>query len=195
MMNSGNPVVVTYRYSMGRGSNPVKHQQGSRRSSSVFSWDNDYSNLEQVRPYLSAFERLKSAMAEAGQFPYNDSFKGRIPGIAESEREDTAIYLLQRLNREEKRQDQIAKLLDDGFVEAGRRPPGEVDYRGQGNGDYHQEKFASIIISNEHGTTRYESARLVWSRKLDGQPYVVMPKGKRTTGRLIETDSTVLVRR
>ena len=171
----------------------MENQAGDRRAPTGFIWDNDYGNLEQVRPFLAEFEQLKRALVEAGQYPYNDSFKGKIPALAESEREDTAIFLLQRLSREEQRQADLAALRADGFEEVSARPPGDFEYRG-GDGEYHQERFAEIVVSNEHGTSRYETARVLWSRKMNGQPYVIMPKGKRTRGRLIETGSTVLAR-
>lgn len=66
-------------------------------SGALFRWDRDYRNHEQVRPYLDDFLNVYASITEAGRYPYNDSFKGRIEGVAGSADEDTAIYLLQNL--------------------------------------------------------------------------------------------------
>ena len=64
-----------------------------------FVFDRDYKNTEQVRPYLADFLAVKRELTAAGKYPYNDSFKGKIPGLAGStdKNEDTGIYLLQTL--------------------------------------------------------------------------------------------------
>lgn len=177
---------------MGRGTNASGTATVPKRSLPVFEWDGHYDNLEQVRPYLEQFEELKRELQEAGHYPYNDSFVGKIDGLADSEREDTGIYLLQRLSREEARQRQLDEARAQGFEDLTARPPSQYEYVGHG-GEQRQERFAEIIVSTEHSTQRYRKGRVVFSRKLDGAPWVVMPKGARTRGRLIETGSTVLV--
>lgn len=83
-----------------------------------FVFDKDYRNDEQVRPYMADFLRVHDEIEAAGQYPYNDSFKGRIPSLAgtDSKNEDTAIYMLQNLRRLD-----IEAATRAEFVEAGGR--------------------------------------------------------------------------
>lgn len=79
-----------------------------------FVWDRDHNNYEQVRPYLPAYLAICNEIAAAGGFPYNDSFRGRIPGVADSEDEDTAIYMLSNLKGLDELNEQIAHFINDG---------------------------------------------------------------------------------
>lgn len=72
-----------------------------------FQFDGDYKNNEQVRPYFAAFLKRYNELAAQGLYPYNDRFKGHIPGI-EGPNEDTAIYLLQVMRRLDKMKENIA---------------------------------------------------------------------------------------
>ena len=58
-----------------------------------------YDDHQQVRPYMDEFNRVYDEIEAAGKYPYNDSFKGRIPSLAgtDDKNEDTAIYMLQNL--------------------------------------------------------------------------------------------------
>jgi hypothetical protein len=61
-----------------------------------WAWNNDYKDLGQVEPFYPAYLTVYEQLRAAGGYPFNADFKGRIPGI-EGPREDTAIYLLQKL--------------------------------------------------------------------------------------------------
>jgi hypothetical protein len=63
-----------------------------------WTWNKDYKDLGQVAEFYPAYLVVYEELRAAGQYPFNASFKGRIPGI-EGDREDTAIYLLQNLRR------------------------------------------------------------------------------------------------
>ena len=63
-----------------------------------WTWNNDYGDLSQVEGFYPAYLAVYEELRAAGQYPYNDSFKGRIPAIA-GPREETAIYLLQKLRQ------------------------------------------------------------------------------------------------
>ena len=82
----------------------------------MFTWNKDYHDLEQVAEWLPAFTEIRDGITAAGGYPYNDDFKGRIPGIA-GDREDTAIYLLQGLYRQREMDARIAAWLADGYRE------------------------------------------------------------------------------
>lgn len=71
-----------------------------------FVFNGDHSDVEQVRPWMDAYREVRAELDAAGQYPYNDSFKGRIPGI-EGEREETAIYFLQTLHNRDKDREQV----------------------------------------------------------------------------------------
>ncbi len=82
-----------------------------------FIWNKSYSDTEQVRPYLDEFNRLHDEMEANGQYPYNDSFKGKIPGIMDApdpSHEDTGIFLLQRL-----REQDVITRKEEQFINSG----------------------------------------------------------------------------
>ncbi|WP_039993520.1 hypothetical protein [Gordonia otitidis] len=79
-----------------------------------FVWDRDHNNFEQVRPYLPAYLAIREEITAAGDYPYNDSFRGRIPGVAGSEHEDTAIYMLNNLTSLDELNAQIAHFINEG---------------------------------------------------------------------------------
>jgi len=135
----------------------------------TFVFNKDYSDKEQVREFLPAFSAIREDMQAQGKYPYNDSFKGCIPGI-EGPNEDTAIYLLQNLCHIEEEQRRIAALYADGFelLEA-------LSAR---------MRFSSVALWREGhyvgGTgqlTVYDDARV--DPDLFGKPRAVLPKGKR----------------
>ncbi|WIE81088.1 hypothetical protein [Curtobacterium sp. MCSS17_016] len=83
-----------------------------------FVWDGDYDNHEQVRPLFADYERIRDELTEAGKYPYNDSFKGRIPALAAASEshEDTAIYMLQQMrSRDEMHRSREAFIADGGY--------------------------------------------------------------------------------
>ena len=138
----------------------------------AFRWNKEYEDYEQVAHLLPAFRARLAELTEAGQYRYNDSFKGHIPG-AEGPNEDTAIYLLQRLDREREQELRVARLLLDGYT--------DVDALDK------DTRYSHIVIFT-HGRTfkgewqEWREARLT---PRDGRPYAVIPKGKRTHGHLI----------
>ncbi|MHB1782740.1 MAG: hypothetical protein ACYCTE_08620 [Acidimicrobiales bacterium] len=60
--------------------------------------------------HLQRYEELRTA----GEYPYNDSFKGHL-GLSAGSDESTAIYLCQTLRRLDEDRAQIAAALADGF--------------------------------------------------------------------------------
>jgi hypothetical protein len=152
----------------------------------VFTWNKDYSDLEQVAEWLPEFTALRDAIT--GDYPYNDSFKGKIPGIA-GDREMTAIYMLQGLYRQREMDARIAAWLAEGY-----RPLTELAA---------VTKFAHVILyrADRSGVWyAYEDARLVPEVKpgqaeITGQISVLIPKGKRTHGVLVGVNNfAVLVK-
>ena len=86
----------------------------STEQTPTFVWDRDYGNHEQVRPYMKQFLTLYQGMKDRGEYPYDDAFKGLIDGVAGSEHESTAIYLLQGLKSLDELDAQIAAFIDGG---------------------------------------------------------------------------------
>lgn len=80
----------------------------------TFVWNRCYDDHEQVRPYMEQFLAIHSEITAAGAYPYNDSFKGRIDGVAGSANEDTAIYMLQNLKSLDELDGQVADFIADG---------------------------------------------------------------------------------
>jgi hypothetical protein len=133
----------------------------------LFVWDRDYNNKEQVRPYLDTYTALRGQ----GVF-YNDDFLGKIPGVAGSPDEKTAIYLLSNLWHIEQERTQIAAALADGYVRLEQGDPGSVT------------RYARVIVYRPGhyvgGTgliNTYENARVILAP--NGKPSVLIPKGKR----------------
>jgi hypothetical protein len=139
----------------------------------AWAFNRDYKDLEQVVPFWPAYEAVFEELTEAGDFPFNDRFRGRIPGI-EGPGEDSAIYLLQNLRY---LRDHVAKLA--AYRAAGWRDyiPGELET---------PERFAGIVEhsfdSEGTGWREWVSARL--ARFAPGT-VVVLPRRARTRGSLV----------
>ena len=154
----------------------------------AFTWNRNYEDLEQVAEWLPAFTVIRDKITGAGGYPYNDDFKGKIPGII-GDREDTAIYLLQGLYRQREMQARIDGWLADGYrkidsVPAVRKFAHVILYRADRSGEY----------------SEYQDARLVPETKprqaeVTGKISALLPKGKRTNGVLVGINSyAVLVK-
>ena len=138
----------------------------------MFTFNKDYHDKEQVRHLLPQFIALREALVAAGQFPYNDSFLGKIDG-AEGPHESTAIYLLQNLYRIEQEQREMDALRDR------MQPLRELATT---------RKFARVVlyfagyyVGGTGLRASYDNARIV---PQDGKPYIVLPKGARVKGYL-----------
>lgn len=154
----------------------------------AFTWNRDYEDLEQVAEWLPAFTAIRDQITAGGGYPYNDDFKGKIPGIM-GDREDTAIYLLQGLYRQREMQARLDGWLADGFTPVDSLP--EV------------RKFSRVILyrADRSGEWReYQDARLIPETKprqaeITGQISALLPKGKRTNGIFVGMNSyAVLVK-
>lgn len=155
----------------------------------MFTFNRDYHDLEQVREWLPRFREVLAEIESAGQYRYNDSFRGRIPGI-EGPCEETAIYLLQKLERAEENRLRIEQALADGC-----EPIETVD---------RIQKFSRVIVYDDQDRMRgpiwqeWEDARILPETNPNlcrvGEPSVVLPKGKRTHGHRVN-GRKVLVKR
>lgn len=140
-------------------------------SAQGFRFNKSYDDLAQVAPYLPAFLARLEELQAAGQYRYNDSFKGRIPGI-EGPDEDTAIYLLQGLQRQQEQDAKVAGMVADGY----RRIEALTEI----------QRFDHVVLvpTRRMGGewSEFREARIV---PREGRPYGVLRKGKRTNGVLI----------
>lgn len=145
-----------------------------------FVFDKHYSNLAQIMPFYPAFTARYAELDAAGQYPYNDSFKGHL-GIEDDKAEDTAIYLCQCLTHFHEDALKVHAFIEAGgrFLVAGDRPEGRVDVAMFG------------WYSNGSGFRLHQDVRLVYHTGAD-KPYMLLPKGKRTHGYALE--GVVLVR-
>ena len=146
----------------------------------TFRFNRNYKDLEQVAAYYPAYLTVYERMTEAGAYPYNDNFKGRIPGI-EGPDEDTAIYLLQGMRSMRELEAKVDAALADGYEAVDRDTV-------QGT-----TKYATIVHYGYYmggtGWNVWKDARLV----RNGSNVVVLPKGKRTNGFLLQ--AKVMVKR
>lgn len=147
-----------------------------------YRFNKDYNDLEQVAEYLPAFLARLAALESAGQYRYNDSFKGHVPGI-EGPDEDTAIYLLQSLERQQEQDAKVAALLADGYeyvtsVTEPVRCAHVVLYAERCNSSLWAEYHDARLVPSPYGRNNYADVP-------DDYPYGVLPKGKRTNGHMI----------
>lgn len=147
----------------------------------MFKFNRDYKDYGQVEQFVPAFMARLREIEAAGQYRYNDSFKGHIPGI-EGPDEDTAIYLLQGLERRNRQDEKVAALLAAGYEHASTLDG--------------TTKFERVVLypTREMGGewAEYQDARLVPYES--GEPRAILPKGKRTHGHLVN-GRAVLVKR
>lgn len=116
----------------------------------LFVWDRNHDNNEQVRPYMNQFLDAHREITADGGFPYNDSFKNRIVGIAGSADEDRAIYMLQQLKSLDELAVQIAEYKAAGGIDIENLEEGTV-YRGS------VVRYGYYVGGT--GFTRYDSVR------------------------------------
>lgn len=138
-----------------------------------WTFNKDYNDTEQVRPFFADFLSVYHDIKDRWAYPYNSSFKGRIPGLATatSRDEDTAIYLLQTLKELDALKARVQSALTEGFqpLDSLREP----------------RRYARVVEYGFYmggtGWREWADARVV--------PYgpnrrMILPKGKRTNGHL-----------
>lgn len=135
----------------------------------TFRFNRDYDNLEQVAQYLPRFLEVLAEIEAAGRYRYNDLFKGRIPGI-EGPDEDTAIYLLQGLERKRRQDARVAALLADGY-----------DFVEQ-PADRQRFSAVALVPVRRMGGEFKEYADVRVTLDAYGRPWGLLPKGARTRG-------------
>ena len=144
----------------------------------TFAFNGKWDDLEQVAEFLPAFTARRDELGAANRYPYNDDFRGHIPGI-EGEWEDRAIYLLQTLYRFRQQEQRINKLLAEGFEHLT-----ELE---------HETRFRRVVFYPKRNLggewQEWSDARLLPEVKpnqaaVTGQIRAVLPKGKRTNGHL-----------
>src|SRR5213595_936133 len=77
-------------------------------------FNKDYRDYSQVEAFLPSFMARLQELEAAGKYRYNDSFKGHIPGI-EGPSEDSAIFMLQGLERWNAEHAKEDALVADGY--------------------------------------------------------------------------------
>lgn len=140
----------------------------------TWTFNRNYHDLEQVAEWYPEYTAARAEVIERAGYPYNDEFRGMIPGIA-GECEDTGIYLLQELHRRRKMDARVAAALGDGFRHLDTLTA--------------VTKYAHVILYKPDGSGwhAYQDARLVPETKprqaeVTGQIHALIPKGKRTRG-------------
>lgn len=144
-------------------------------------WDGQVSAL--AEQHYDAYAAVLAEMTEAGEYPYNDSFRGRIgdldqytdkrPGVYGT-MQDAVIYEMQRM-----RDDKAMHAQVDAFVAEGAEPIGKLD------GPTRYSKVMCYgFYSGGGGVQTFEDVRVV--PNADGTPYAVLEKGKRTNGKMLQ---------
>lgn len=135
-----------------------------------WTWNRDYKDLSQVEPFWPSYAEVLAELEEAGQYPYNDSFTGRIPGI-EGPDEHRAIYMLQTLRDVRAMEAKVAERREQGWVDVTRADLTSTPKR-----------FAKVAAYGYYmggtGFQEWEDARL----HLYGTSVILLPKRARTRG-------------
>jgi hypothetical protein len=139
----------------------------------MWTFNKDYGDYSQVEQFLPAFLARHAEIVAAGQYPYNDSFKGHLPGLEDSPSQDSAIYMLQGLKDRNEQDAREAALVAQGY-----------EYVASVTG---VQRFAHICLcptGRMNGDwAEFREARLIGYDS--GEPRAIIPKGKRTHGALI----------
>ena len=140
----------------------------------TFVFNRDYNDEQQVAPYFDAYMKVYEEITARGEYPYNDSFRGRIEGLtADRKNEDSAIYLLQGLRHSREQQAKVEAMLGAGYNWIDNAPHDPVRYAA----------LALVPTGRMSGTLDvHHDARLIGR---NGKPHAIIPKGKRTTGYLV----------
>lgn len=149
---------------------------------SAFTFNRNYRDNEQVRPYFADYCAVRAELIPSGRgsewICYNIDFKGRIASLVgtDDKNEDTAIYLLQNMYTLDAEKEREAAFIADGGREVthaevteGTVIRGTIVHRG--------------FYMGGTGWQQWDSARLISTH--GGRSLVVLPKGKRTNGHLI----------
>jgi hypothetical protein len=139
----------------------------------TWTFNRDYKDLAQVEEFYSAYLAVFNELRAAGRYSYNDSFKGRIPGI-EGPQEDTGIYLLQNLRAVRELAAKIADYRAVGWRDVGRADLDGAPVRFAGIAEYGQcmggtgwHEWGSARLTRYHGSV------------------MVLPGRNRTSGHLV----------
>ena len=151
-----------------------------------FVFDNNYDNVEQVRPYFDDFMAIYDTIEGV---KHSDIFKGRIPGLCDStdKHEDTGIYLLQTMARLEKlarkKDEFIAKgafyLSKDGPRKFGKGTLAHFGFYVGGIG-WSTLDVASVEIDERIGVKFKQPRQRNWRIQLNNCPshYLFLPLSK-----------------
>ena len=147
-----------------------------------WAWTGNHRDLTQVVPWYPQYQVIYRELAVAGRYPYNDSFKDRIPDIC-GQNEDTAIYLLQKLRSLHETQDMLTARLAAGWRHLA---PAELDgkpVRFAGVAEYaiyHAGSHATGLTVEGSGWREWENPRLT---RLHSS-VMVLPGRNRTNGHI-----------
>jgi hypothetical protein len=138
-----------------------------------WTFNRDYHDLDQVAEFYPAYLKILAELTAAGLYPYNDSFKGRIPGI-EGPCEDTAIYLLQSTRSVRETEATVVAHREAGWRDL---KPGELD-----NGPIRYAGIAEYgFYMGGTGWQTWADSRLTkWNSSI-----AVLPGRARTNGLLV----------
>lgn len=145
----------------------------------AFVWNGSYQDCEQVERYYAAFRNLRDREG----LSYGRDFRGRIPPLSGPD-EDRAIYLLQRLDRRRRHEEQLSELLDSGYHELQR----QENLRGE------TIQAASIYHCGDQGQflRHYRQARVIFNEA--GKPVFIWPPGLQPVGHAVVPGDRLLAR-
>ena len=148
-----------------------------------WAWSSDYRDLSQVEEFYPAYLAVYEELRAEGQYPYNDSFKGRIPGIA-GPREHTAIYLLQTLRHLHETEATLTEHRAAGWrdFDPARLARGPVRFAGVAEyAIYHAGSSATGLTAGGSGWREWANARLTRYHA----SMMVLPGRNRTNGHIV----------
>lgn len=152
-------------------------------TTTTFRFNRNYHDHDQIAEFMPAYTARYDELAATGKYPYNDSFKGHIPGI-EGPDEDTAIYLCQSKRHLNEHAAKIEAALADGYRHLDRAEVTATPVR-------YRSVVHHSFQNGETGWEEWADARLLTFNQ--GRSIGVLPKGKQTRGHLLTSQIMVKV--
>ncbi|HEY3944408.1 MAG TPA: hypothetical protein VGL78_04205 [Solirubrobacteraceae bacterium] len=141
--------------------------------------------LSQVTSLIDAYWERRAQLEREARPTYHSEFYD-LPGVADTEKPETPIYLLSELWSLVKLHDEQAQLVEQGWIRVTDMPPRTL------------QRHSRVVLFFSHyvgegSYRRLDVADVRLYADVDGRPAYLLPKGRRTQGILISGTRAVYV--
>lgn len=148
-----------------------------------FVFDKNYDNYEQVRPYYADYENFRVELEDAGKYPYDEAFKGKLESLAGTSDKDetTAIYMLQQMHSREQMNREVRAFTATGGRDVEQivgEQRGDLAMYGYYVGDTGWRVIEGARVKREDGRTYYKEFRQRDWRLVGAGKVLFKPVGK-----------------